>query len=312
MCDDRAEISRPVSEQIEKLVEAGQKGRRAKYDSERPPGELERFSFHFFTSFPMRVGGPQEGDKLGRVQRPAGSYTLMSMESALSSPTPAAVPPSTLTDAEIVKRVIDGDRALFEILMRRHNQRVYRAARSVVKDEEEVEDVMQQAYMNAFVHLQQFEERSQFSTWMIRIALNEAFARRRRLLAATTRTATNTDIESIQNAMDTTTTSQPDPERQAYAGELRRLLEEAVDALPDTYRSVFVLRDVEGLTTSETSEGLGLGEEAVKTRLHRARAMIRQRVTERLGGAVAQAFQFQAPRCDRVVAAVLARIGVHA
>src|SRR5262245_9548798 len=101
------------------------------------------------------------------------------MATLVSSET--AVVPSSLTDAEIVKRVRAGDRALFEILMRRHNQRVYRAARAVVKDERDVEDVMQQAYVNAFTHLHQFEERSQFSTWLTRIALNEAFGRRRKL-----------------------------------------------------------------------------------------------------------------------------------
>ena len=104
--------------------------------------------------------------------------------------------------------------------------------------------------------------------------------------------------------MEGITSSQPDPERQAYAGELRRVLEEAVDALPEAYRTVFMLRDIEGLSTSETGEGLGLGEEAVKTRLHRARAMVRRAVSARIGGATADAFQFQAPRCDRVVAAV--------
>jgi RNA polymerase sigma-70 factor (ECF subfamily) len=204
--------------------------------------------------------------------------------------------------------VVAGDRAAFETLMRRHNQRVYRAVRSVIKNEDEVEDIMQQAYMNAFAHLTQFEQRSRFSTWLMQIALNEAFARRRRLLAATARTATTADIENIQDIMSAPPTSRPDPERQAYAGELRRVLEDAVDALPDAYRAVFVLRDIEGLTTSETSEGLGLGEEAVKTRLHRARAMIRQRVTDRIGAAVPEAFQFQAPRCDRIVAAVLGAI----
>lgn len=109
--------------------------------------------------------------------------------------------------------------------------------------------------------------------------------------------------------MDAVTSPQPDPERQAYAGELHRVLEQAVDTLPESYRTVFMLRDVEGLSTSETSEGLGLGEEAVKTRLHRARVMIRRAVTAQIGEAAAGAFQFQAPRCDRVVAAVLARIG---
>ena len=108
--------------------------------------------------------------------------------------------------------------------------------------------------------------------------------------------------------MDTFTSPEADPERQAYAQELHRVLEAAVDALPDTYRTVFMLRDIEGLSTSETGQGLGLGDEAVKTRLHRARALIRRAVTARLGEVAAGAFQFHAPRCDRVVSAVLARI----
>ena len=108
--------------------------------------------------------------------------------------------------------------------------------------------------------------------------------------------------------MDTLTAPQADPERQAYAQELHRVLEAAVDALPEAYRTVFVLRDIEGLSTSETGEGLGIGEEAVKTRLHRARAMIRRAVTAQIGDAASGAFQFHAPRCDRVVAAVLASV----
>ena len=108
--------------------------------------------------------------------------------------------------------------------------------------------------------------------------------------------------------MDTLVSPEADPERQAYAQELRRVLEAAVDTLPDNYRAVFMLRDIEGLSTSETGEGLGLGEEAVKTRLHRARVMIRRAVTERIGEVAAGAFQFHAPRCDRVVTAVMARI----
>ena len=220
-----------------------------------------------------------------------------------------ATVPASLSDAEIVLRVRAGDGALFEILMRRHNQRIYRVARAVVKDESEVEDVMQQAYFNAYTHLDQFEERSQFSTWLTRITLNEAFGRRRKMRQseALGTMRSHEDIDS-GDVMETVTSSQPDPERQAYAQELHRVLEEAVDALPETYRTVFMLRDIEGLSTSETSEGLGLGDEAVKTRLHRARAMIRRSVTARLGDAATGAFQFHAPRCDRVVAAVLARI----
>ena len=215
-------------------------------------------------------------------------------------------PLSTLPDSEIVRRVRGGDRALFEVLMRRHNQRIYRAARAIVKDETEVEDVMQQAYINAFLHLHQFEERAEFSTWLTRIALNEAFARRQKLRTIESITA---NVDADRGAfMDTLRSPQPDPERQAYAQELRQVLEDAVDELPETYRAVFMLRDVEGLSTSETSAGLGLGEEAVKTRLHRARAMIRRAVSARVGAVAAGAFQFPAVRCDRVVAAVLQRI----
>jgi len=219
---------------------------------------------------------------------------------------PAGSSVSALSDSDIVRRVRAGEHALFEALMRRHNQRVYRTARAVVKDEAEVEDIMQQAYINAFTHLHQFEDRSEFSTWLTRIVLNEAFARRqKRQRAASIAPHAGDEGGAMMERMQS---SQPDPERQAYAEELRRVLEHAVDELPDNYRAVFMLRDVEGLSTSETGAGLGLGEEAVKTRLHRARAMVRRSVTARIGALSAEAFQFQAPRCDRVVAAVLESI----
>ena len=208
-------------------------------------------------------------------------------------------PSGPLSDTEIVQRVRDGDRASFEILMRRHNQRIYRAARAILRDEGEVEDVMQQAYINAFTHLDQFEERSRFSTWLTRIAVNEALARRQKLRATASR-----------ELVEQTVTSQPTPEHLAYAAELQRVLEGAVDGLPDAYRAVFMLREIEGLSTNETGEALDLGEEAVKTRLHRARAMVRRAVASRLGAAATGAFQFQAPRCDRVVAIVLERLSV--
>jgi RNA polymerase sigma-70 factor (ECF subfamily) len=219
---------------------------------------------------------------------------------------------AALPDEEIVRRVRDGDRAVFEILMRRHNQRVYRVVRAVLQDEADVEDVMQQAYINAFTHLHQFEDRSRFSTWLIRIALHEAFGRRRKTQRTETRTArtgSDTDAEAdFGELMDTLTSPEADPERQAYARELHQVLEAAVDSLPETYRTVFMLRDIEGLSTRETGQGLGLGDEAVKTRLHRARVMIRRAVTMRIGEVAAGAFQFHAPRCDRVVAAVLTRV----
>lgn len=155
-----------------------------------------------------------------------------------------------LPDAEIVGRARSGDSALFEILMRRHNQRVYCVVRAVVKDETDVEDVMQQADINAFTHLRQFEERSQFSTWLIRIALNESFGRPRKMRLSESMAQIRSDDDDRREFMETLPSPQADPERQAYAQELHRVLEAAV----------------------ETGQGLGLGEEAVKTRLHRARA----------------------------------------
>jgi len=221
----------------------------------------------------------------------------------------ASAPLAVLPDTEIVRKIREGETALFEVLMRRHNQRVYRAVRAVMNEEADVEDVMQQAYINAFTHLDQFEERAQFSTWLTRIALNEAVAKRRKIKGPGSVVRIRLELDDDRRGyMDTLISPEADPERQAYAEELRRVLEAAVEALPDNYRTVFMLRDIEGLSTSETGEGLGLGEEAVKTRLHRARAMIRRAVTERIGGVAAEAFQFHAPRCDRVVAAVLARI----
>jgi RNA polymerase sigma-70 factor, ECF subfamily len=224
---------------------------------------------------------------------------------ALAPPTATAADRcSSLSDSQLVEQVRAGDRALFEILVRRHNQRMYRTIRAVLHDEHEVEDAMQQAYVNAFVHLHQFQERSQFSTWLTRIALNEAFGRRRKMRAVDALPAA-ADAELMLGAL---ASPQPDPERQAYVQELRIALEAAIDALPETYRLVLMLRDVEGLSTSETGEALGLGDVVIKTRLHRARAMIRRLVTDRLGESAPVAFPFPALRCDRVVSGVLAAI----
>jgi RNA polymerase sigma-70 factor, ECF subfamily len=213
---------------------------------------------------------------------------------------------STLSDAQVVERIRSGERSLFEVLMRRHNQKLYRVVRAILKDEHDVEDVMQQAYVNAFMHLHQFEERSRFSTWLIRIALNEAFGRRRK-----TRLVTAVPIDRDDEAVHGILSTQPDPERQAYAQELRALIEEAIDALPESYRLVFMLRVVEGLSTSETGEGLGLGDEVIKTRLHRARAMLRRSFAERLGDDAPGVFPFQVPRCDRIVRGVFSRISTN-
>jgi len=209
-----------------------------------------------------------------------------------------------LPDEEVVRRVLAGDTALFEVLMRRHNQRLYRVARAILRDEAEAEDVMQQAYVNAYVHLDQFADRARFSTWLTRIATYEALARLRRR-------GRFTEIEGMSESArdgDMLAAQGPNPEREAYLGELRTTLEGSVDALPEAYRSVFVLRDVEGLSTAETAECLELTPDVVKTRLVRARARMRRQLWDQAGLAARDLFPFHAPRCNRVVAAVMERL----
>ena len=209
-----------------------------------------------------------------------------------------------LTDEQIVAQVIGGHTALFEVLMRRHNERIYRAARAIVRDDREAEDVMQQAYVNAYAHLRQFDHRAKFSTWLTRIAINEALARVRRQ-----RRYEPFDDQATDAGETMMSRQQVDPEHQAIARELGMLLERAVDALPDGNREVFMLREIEGLSTAETAESLGVSEDVVKTRLSRARAALRSDLFQRAGLAAANAFRFERPRCDRVVAAVMERIG---
>jgi RNA polymerase sigma-70 factor (ECF subfamily) len=207
------------------------------------------------------------------------------------------------SDADVIQQVLAGRTSMFELLMRRYNERVYRAARSIVRDEQEAEDVMQQAYVNAFTHLRQFQGTAQFSTWLTRIAVNEALSRVRR----------QRRYEAFDEERSNVTPFRParpsdNPERQAFAGELHSLLEAAIDDLPDGLREVFMLRDVEGLSTAEAAHALDISEDAVKTRLSRGRAALRRLLMERTGAAAPDAFRFYRPRCDRVIARVLARI----
>lgn len=212
------------------------------------------------------------------------------------------------SDDEVVRLVLQGNTALFELLMRRYNQRLYRAARAIVRDEQEAEDVMQQAYVNAFAHLRQFNGRAQFSTWLTRIAINEALARVRRNRRYEPFDDELPNVEPLMSQRPS-----EDPERQAFAGELRALIEKAIDSLPDGNREVFMLRDVEGLSTSDVAESLDISEDVVKTRLSRGRAALRRVLLERTGSTTPEAFRFFRPRCDRIVARVLERLsgGVH-
>ena len=162
--------------------------------------------------------------------------------------------PEQISDEEVVSRVLGGDPALFEILMRRHNQRVYRTVRAVLRDHDGIEDVMQQAYLNAYLHLPQFAGGARFSTWLTRIAVNEALSRRRKQGPALARGEDEVTI----NLIDTKT---PDPERQAIASEFRDVMEGEVAALPDALRAAFMLREVEGLSTAETAACLEVSED---------------------------------------------------
>jgi len=212
----------------------------------------------------------------------------------------------TISDDDVVSRVRAGETGLYEMLMRRYNQRLFRVIRSVVMNDDEAEDVLQEAWVRAYEHLDQFAGRASFSTWVTRIAFHEALARTRKNRRWTP--LENPEGEIMAEAERRQTTAET-PEMQAERSQLGRMLQAAVDALPETYRSVFVLREVEQLSTTETAECLELSEEAVKTRLHRSRALLRRDLESRLGTAISEAYAFLGARCDRIVMRVLERIG---
>ena len=220
----------------------------------------------------------------------------------------AGTPPvAHLPDEEVVSRVVAGDAMLFEVLMRRHNQRIYRAIRSVLRDDDECEDVMQETYVRAFEHLSQFEGRARFSTWLTRIAVNEAIKRsiaRGKLDPLDLETSDREDaaVMPIRNV------ASPTPESNVAHNQLSALLEECILALPIAYRTVLVLRDLEEMSTSETADVLSLSDSNVKVRLHRAHEMIRSELLARTGASGPQAFLFPAHRCDRVVKRVFQRV----
>ena len=202
-------------------------------------------------------------------------------------------------------RVLAGKTGMFEIVMRRHNQRIYRVARAILRNDGEAEDVMQDAYVRAYEHLDQFAGRAKFSTWLTRIAVHEALARQHR-------GNRYQELEPISeregDPMDRFASLAPDPEQQASNSEIRTLLEEAVEKLPDAYRTIFILRDVEDMSTTDTAEVLEITEDNVKVRLHRARALLRKSLYARAGMERKEAFNFHAMRCDRVVKNVFERI----
>jgi len=223
----------------------------------------------------------------------------------MANPAEVPTPQELLPDEEVVARVLAGETGMFEIVMRRHNQRLYRVARAILRNDGEAEDVMQDAYVRAYEHLDQFAGRAKFSTWLTRIAVHEALARQRRGNRYQELEPTS---EREGDPMDRFASLAQDPEQQASNSEIRRLLEEAIEKLPDAYRTIFMLRDVEDMSTADAADILEITEDNVKVRLHRARALLRKSLYARAGMERKEAFNFHARRCDRVVKNVFARI----
>jgi RNA polymerase sigma-70 factor, ECF subfamily len=230
-------------------------------------------------------------------------------------PSPAeAVPPASPapTDAELAARACRGDDLAFELIMRRHNRRLFRLARSLLRDDAEAEDVLQETYVRAYARLGDLADGQALAAWLARIAANEALGRLRaaaRVVSLEDHRTRGRGGEGEGDLADDLASDQPDPERLAASGELRRLLEAAVDALPEEFRAVFVLREVEGLSTAEAAACLALRPETVKTRLHRARRLLQEALGGRLLALSPSLFEFDGGRCDRVVARVFRRLG---
>jgi RNA polymerase sigma-70 factor (ECF subfamily) len=211
---------------------------------------------------------------------------------------------SAWTDEQVIERVLAGETALYEIIMRRYNQRLYRVVRAILRDDNEAEDVIQDAYVRAYQSLAQFENRSAFSTWLIRIAMHEALARVRR------RNRFSVLDEEDDSVEGRAPSREPDPEQTLSQSELRRVLEDSILQLPARYRTVVMLRDIEEMSTAETAAALGISEQNVKVRLHRAHVLARKMLLSRVGSCAKSAFPFMNARCDRVVAGVFARLGI--
>lgn len=206
------------------------------------------------------------------------------------------------SDAELIARILAGDKVLYTVLMRRHNQRIFRVVRGIIVQDDEAEDVVQQAYFIAFAKLAQFRGDAEFSTWLIRIAVNEAYGRLRKREKHRT-------VSLVETAHEVDGASKPTPEDEASRHEMTKLLEDQIDLLPENLRVAFVLRDVEELNTAETALALDISEEAVRVRLHRARQLLQERLSSAMSVAP-DAFHFAGERCDRLILGVCDRLNI--
>jgi RNA polymerase sigma-70 factor, ECF subfamily len=216
-----------------------------------------------------------------------------------------------MTDEEIVTCLQRGERGAFDVIIRRHNQRLFRVTRSVLGDDAEAEDAVQEVYVKAFSNIEGFRRQASLTTWLTQIALNEARDRRRRRRP----TAPLDELDALDGMQGASVIPlhpalvSSDPERDAARTEIRRLVETAVDLLPDDFRIVFVMRDVEEMSTEETAAHLSIPQATVKTRLHRARRLVRAELADSLASVLAGAFPFGGLRCARMTERVLARLG---
>jgi RNA polymerase sigma-70 factor, ECF subfamily len=214
---------------------------------------------------------------------------------------------SDLSDDSLVERAREHDLAAFEALMRRHNRRLFRVTRGVLRDSDTAQDAVQEAYLRAFTRLETYQPVGKFPAWLTRIALNEALMIRRR---EATETVSLDDVGDDALAAEEAALSSDAPSADQFveAAHARALLEHAIDGLPENFRMVFVLRAVEGLDVRETSESLGINPNTVRTRLFRATRLLRGELARRLRTESAEVFDFGAERCDIVVASVLAKL----
>jgi len=224
--------------------------------------------------------------------------------------TAAGIDFGKLSDLELARSIAAGNPGAFEPLMRRYNQMLYRTARSILKDEAEAEDAVQDAYLLAFRAIGEFRGDAKLSTWLVRITVNESIGRlrKRKRTAEVIRLdgEAEPDMEATETSMKESATERP--EGAAMRSETRKLLEAKIDSLPDAFRTVFVLRAVEELSVEETAAALGVPEATVRTRFFRARSLLREALAREIDSGVEEAFSFAGARCDRIVANVLARL----
>jgi len=217
-----------------------------------------------------------------------------------------------LSDGELLERARQGDASAFGTLIRQHDKNLYRIARSVLSDDQEAEDAVQEAYIRMFTGLRDFRGTASLRTWLTRIVLNEAIRRRRRLRSTLDLDVLHAAQERSRRPIHSSslTARDRDPERAAAQNQIRKMLEQAIDDLPVAFRVVLIMRDVEEVSTAETAKLLGLREETVKTRLHRARRLLRESLGDQLAAVLKDVFPFERPRCDALVQRLVDQLGL--